>query len=151
MFGEGHSRQFEDTQKCQPRIIKYCKSFSGLIILHMRMITTAQDTLERYSQICSTKGPSDVGCLELSPWCRSASGSGFTSILRRDICFDKSCLGHLVFLGPIHSDLIDLYFKLCGTNMLHKKQIIHKIYNEMTAGGKRGSSNVNKKFWALEC
>ena len=29
-------------------------------------------------------------------------------------------------------DLIDLYFKLCGTNMLHKKQIIHKIYNEMT-------------------
>ena len=23
-------------------------------------------------------------------------------------------------------DLIDLYFKLCGTNMLHKKQIIHK-------------------------
>ena len=30
-------------------------------------------------------------------------------------------------------DLIDLYFfKLCNTNMLHKKQIIHKIYNEMT-------------------
>ena len=48
-------------------------------------------------------------------------------------------------------DLIDLYFKLCGTNMLHKKQIIHKIYNEMTAGGKRGSSNVNKMFCALEC
>ena len=23
-------------------------------------------------------------------------------------------------------DLIDLYLKLCGTNMLHKKQIIHK-------------------------
>ena len=40
-------------------------------------------------------------------------------------------------------DLIDLYFKLCGTNMLHKKQIIHKIYNEMTAGGKRGSSIIN--------
>ena len=40
-------------------------------------------------------------------------------------------------------DLIDLYFELCGTNMLHKKQIIHKIYNEMTAGGKRGSSIVN--------
>ena len=48
-------------------------------------------------------------------------------------------------------DLIDLYFKLCGTNMLHKKQIIHKIYNEMTAGGKQGSSNVNKMFCALEC
>ena len=29
-------------------------------------------------------------------------------------------------------DLIDFYFKLCDTNMLHRKQIIHKIYNEMT-------------------
>ena len=28
--------------------------------------------------------------------------------------------------------MIDLYFKLCSTNMLHKKQIIHKINNEMT-------------------
>ena len=25
-------------------------------------------------------------------------------------------------------DLIDLYFKLCVTNMLHKKQIIHKKF-----------------------
>ena len=48
-------------------------------------------------------------------------------------------------------DLIDLYFELCGTNMLHKKQIIHTIYNEVTASGKRGSSNVNNMFCALEC
>ena len=48
-------------------------------------------------------------------------------------------------------DLIDLYFELCGTNMLHKKQIIHTIYNEVTASGKQGSSNVNNMFCALEC
>ena len=47
-------------------------------------------------------------------------------------------------------DLIDLYFKLCGTNMLLKKQIIHTIYNELTASGKLGSSNVNNMFCALE-
>ena len=47
-------------------------------------------------------------------------------------------------------DLIDLYFELSGTNMLLKKQIIHIIYNELTASGKLGSSNVNNMFCALE-
>ena len=47
-------------------------------------------------------------------------------------------------------DLIDLYFKLCGTNMLHKKQIMNTIYNEVTASGKRGSSNASNMFCALE-
>ena len=47
-------------------------------------------------------------------------------------------------------DLIDLYFELSGTNMLLKKQIIHVIYNELTASGKLGSSNVNNMFCALE-
>ena len=52
-------------------------------------------------------------------------------------------------LGKVH-DLIDLYFELNGTNMLLKKQIIHIIYNELTASGKLGSSNVNNMFCALE-
>ena len=52
--------------------------------------------------------------------------------------------------GPHIYDLIDLYFKLSGTNMLLKKQIIHVIYNELTASGKLGSSNVNNMFCALE-
>ena len=60
----------------------------------------------------------------------------------RELRFTMLQNGLSLTLGPF-SDLIDLYFKLCGTNMLHKKQIIHKIYNEMTAGGKRGSSFVN--------
>ena len=47
-------------------------------------------------------------------------------------------------------DLIDLYFELSGTNMLLKKQIIHIIYNELTAGGKLGSSIVNSMLCALE-
>ena len=47
-------------------------------------------------------------------------------------------------------DLTDLYFELSGTNMLLKKQIIHIIYNELTASGKQGSSNVNDMFCALE-
>ena len=47
-------------------------------------------------------------------------------------------------------DFIDLYFELSGTNMLLKKQIIHIIYNELTASGKLGSSNVNNMFCALE-
>ena len=34
--------------------------------------------------------------------------------------------------------------------MLLKKQIIHIIYNELTAGGKLGSSNVNSMLCALE-
>ena len=54
------------------------------------------------------------------------------------------------FFNGVHvcndEDLIDLN----GTNMLLKKQIIHIIYNELTASGKRGSSNVNNMFCALE-
>ena len=83
-----------------------------------------------------------------------------------DCSRDSDCSGSLVrftfilFLNfhfctilsfGVVGDLIDLYFELCGTNMLHKKQIIHKIYNEVTASGKRGSSNVNNMFCALEC
>ena len=49
-----------------------------------------------------------------------------------------------------NKDLIDLYFKLNGANMLLKKQIILIIYNELTASGKLGSSNVNNMFCALE-
>ena len=52
--------------------------------------------------------------------------------------FDEALLANIglcsILIPKLHrsNDLIDLYFKLCGTNMLHKKQIIHKIYNEMT-------------------
>ena len=82
-----------------------------------------------------------------------------------DCSRDSDCSGSLVrftfilFLNfhfctilsfGVVGDLIDLYFELCGTNMLHKKQIIHKIHNEMTASRKRGSSNVNNMFCALE-
>ena len=56
------------------------------------------------------------------------------------------------YLGKklIEVDLIDLYFELNGINMLLKKQIIHIIYNELTASEKQGSSNVNNMFCALE-
>ena len=72
------------------------------------------------------------------------------------LCCSFLWIGHIIYdmiyqAREFHIiDLIDLYFELSGTNMLLKKQIIHIIYNELTASGKLGSSNVNNMFCALE-